>query len=136
MKRGDAIYAVALIGLIVTALAAVLVFDTEQPPPIVLDENATFSGYILSEGDYRLHSIRIYENVTSMHFVLNCPGKDFDLYGRIGELPTTSDYDFLGYESGGENINIDEPEPDIWHLMVHSYSGIGHYDLIIEFEYE
>ena len=80
MKRGDAIYAVALIGLIVTALAAVLVFDTEQPPPIVLDENATFSGYILSEGDYRLHSIRIYENVTSMHFVLNCPGKDFDLY--------------------------------------------------------
>lgn len=136
MKRGDAIYAVALIGLIVTALAAVLVFDTEQPPPIVLDENATFSGYILSEGDYRLHSIRIYENVTSMHFVLNCPGKDFDLYGRIGELPTTSDYDFLGYESGGENINIDEPEPGIWHLMVHSYSGIGHYDLIIEFEYE
>lgn len=125
-----------MIGLIVTALAAAVTFGSQRPAPIVLDENATFTGYIESEGTFRLHSIRIYENVTRIHLVLNCPGNDFDLYGRWGELPSTSEYDFRGYESGGENFNYDEPEPGIWHLLVNSYSGIGHYDLIIEFEYE
>ena len=125
-----------MIGLIVTALAAAVTFGSQLPAPIVIDENATFSGNIESEESFRLHSIRIYENVTGIHFVLNCPGSDFDLYGRWGELPSLSVYDFRGYDSGGENLNYDDPEPGIWHLMVRSYSGIGHYDLIIEFEYE
>ncbi|GAG78153.1 unnamed protein product [marine sediment metagenome] len=125
-----------MIGLIVTALAAAVTFGSERPAPIVLDENATFTGYIEIEGTSRFHSIRIYENVTRIHLVLTCPGNDFDLYGRWGELPSSDDYDFRGYESGGENLNYDEPEPGIWHLMVTSYSGIGHYDIIIEFEYE
>ena len=125
-----------MIGLIVTALAAAVTFGSVRPAPIVLDENASFTGYIEIEGTSRFHSIRICENVTRIHLVLNCPGNDFDLYGSWGELPSSSDYDFRGYESGGENLNYDEPEPGIWHLMVTSYSGIGHYDLIIEFEYE
>ena len=125
-----------MIGLIVTALAAAVTFGSQRPAPVILNENATFSGYIENEGTFRLHSIRILENVTSIHLVLNCPGNDFDLYGRWGELPSPSLYDFRGYESSGENLNYDEPEPGIWHLMVSSFSGIGHYDLFIEFEYE
>lgn len=125
-----------MIGLIITTITAALTFGSGRPAPVVLDENATFTGYIENEGSSRFHSIRIYENVTKIHLVLNCQGNDFDLYGRWGELPSTSVYDFKGYESGGENLNYDEPEPGIWHLMVRSYSGIGHYDLIIEFEYE
>ncbi len=125
-----------MIGLIVTALAAAVTFGSQRPAPIVLDENASFTGYIENEGAFRFHSIRIYENVTGIHFVLNCPGNDFDLYGRLGELPSLSEYDFRGYQNGGENLNYYEPEPGIWYLMVTSYSGIGHYDLIIEFEYE
>ena len=136
MKRSNAVYAVVMIGLIVTAIAAALTFSSGRPAPIVIDENATFTGYIEYEGTFRLHSIRIYENVTSIHLVLNCPGNDFDLYGRWGEIPSLSSYDFRGYSSAGENLNYDEPEPGIWHLMVKSFSGVGHYDLIIEFEYE
>ncbi len=136
MKRSNAIYAVVMMGLIVTAVAAAVTFSSQRPAPIVLDENASFTGYIENEGAFRFHSIRIYENVTGIHFVLNCPGNDFDLYGRLGELPSLSEYDFRGYQNGGEDLNYYEPEPGIWHLMVNSYSGIGHYDLIIEFEYE
>ncbi|MHA1930801.1 MAG: PPC domain-containing protein [Candidatus Thorarchaeota archaeon] len=136
MKRSNAIYAVVMIGLIVTALAAAVTFGSQRPVPVVLDENATFSGYIENEGAFRLHSIRIFENVTRIHLVLNCPGNDFDIYGRLGELPSLSEYNFRGYQNGGEDLNYYEPESGIWHLMVRSYSGIGHYDLIIEFEYE
>jgi len=136
LKRSNAVYAFVMIGLIVTALAAALTFGSSRPAQIVLDENATFTGYIENDGAFRLHSIRIYENVTGIHFVLNCPGNDFDLYGRWGELPSLSVYDFRGFVNGGENLNYDDPEPGIWHLMVSSFAGIGHYDLFIEFEYE
>ncbi|MCK4566443.1 MAG: hypothetical protein KAU48_03950 [Candidatus Thorarchaeota archaeon] len=135
MKRSSAIYTFVMIGLIITTIAAAVTFGSQRPAPVVLDENATFTGYIENEGSSRFHSIRIYENVTGIHFVLNCPGVDFDLYGRWGELPTTSVYAFRGFQNGGENLNYYEPEPGIWHLMVHSFSGFGHYDLIIEFEY-
>jgi len=136
LKRSNAIYAIVMIGLIVTALAAAVTFSSQRPAPVVIDENATFTGNIEIEGTFRFHSIRIYENVTGIHFVLNCPGNDFDLYGRWGELPSSDVYDIIGYASGGEDFNYDYPEPGILHLMVTSYSGIGHYDLIIEFEYE
>ena len=125
-----------MIGLIVTAIAAAVTFGSQRPAPVVLDENATFSGYLENEASFRLHSIRIYENMTGIHLVLNCPGVDFDLYGRWEELPSTSAYDFRGFQSGGEDFIYDYPEPGIWHLMVHSFSGFGHYDLFIEFEYE
>ena len=110
--------------------------DSQAPAPVVIDENATFSGFIDVERDYRLHSIRVYENVTSIHVVLSCPGVDFDLYGRLGDLPSTDYYDFRGIQSGGEEVYYDFPNHGIWHLMVRSYSGVGHYDLIIEFEYD
>ena len=125
-----------MIGLIVTALAAAVTFSSQRPAPVVLNENATFNGYIESETSTRVHSLRIYENVSRIHLVLNCPGGDFDLYGRWGELPSTSVYDFRGFENGGEDFHYDDPEPGIWHLMVNPYSGFGHYDLFIEFEYE
>ncbi|MHA1135066.1 MAG: hypothetical protein ACTSSE_01110 [Candidatus Thorarchaeota archaeon] len=102
----------------------------------MINENATFSGNYEREGDTRFHSIRVPENVTSIHFILECPGVDFDLYGSYGELPSTENYDIIGYSSTGENFYHENPEPGIWHLMIHSYSGMGHYDLIIEFEYQ
>jgi len=135
LKRGNATYAIVLIGMIVTGIIG-LILDSDMPAPVVVDSNATFSGYIESEDGYRLHSIRVFENVTGIHLVLNCPGSDFDLYGRLEKIPTISLYDFRGYQTGGEDIYYGFPEPGIWHLLVDSYSGIGHYDLIIEFDYE
>ncbi|TFH07562.1 MAG: hypothetical protein E4H14_08210 [Candidatus Thorarchaeota archaeon] len=135
MKRGNAICAIVLIGLIGTGIIG-LILDTNTPAPVVIDPNATFTGFIDSEGESRLHSIRVYENVTGIHLVLNCPGKDFDLYGKLGEIPTISLYDFRGYQTGGEDVYYDHPDSGIWHLMVRSFSGIGQYDLIIEFDYE
>jgi len=135
LKRDNAVCAIVLIGLIGTGIISITL-GTGGPAPVVIDASATFSGFIEDETGYRLHSIRVFENVTGIHLVLNCPGSDFDLYGQLGETPTTSLYDFRGVQSGNEEFYYDFPEPGILHLMVYSYSGTGHYDLIIEFYYE
>ena len=138
MKQSNAIYTLVLIGIIGTAFIALLSIEDApvRPGPVIVDENATFSGIIDIEEDSRFHTIRVTDNVTRIHFVLNCPGVDFDLYGSLGKLPSIDEYEILGYDSGGEDFYYEDPEPGIWHLMVHSYSGTGQYDLIIEFEYE
>ena len=135
MKRGNAICAIVLIGIIGLAIVS-LMFSSARPGPVTIDPNATFSGYIETEHDSRFHSIRVYENVTGIHIILNCGWNDFDLYGREGDLPSRSYYDFSSIASGGEDYYYSYPEPGIWHLMVYSYTGIGQYNLIIEFDYD
>jgi hypothetical protein len=107
-----------------------------RPAPVVIDPNATFSGYIESEQETRFHSMRVHENVTGIHFILSCGWNDFDLYGRLGELPSRSYYHFSSIASGGEDYYYSYPEPGIWHLMIYTYSGTGQYNLYIEFNYE
>lgn len=135
LKRGN----LAILGIIVIVIILpVIVFflsDDQNTSPYVQNSNATFSGNIQREGEIRYHTIRIHENVSRIHCVLKCSGVDFDLYGRFGDLPTLDDYDFIGYESGGENLYYEYPIAGLLQLMVHSYSGVGHYDLSIEFEY-
>ena len=67
--------------------------------------------------------------------MLKCGGADFDLYGRFGTLPSLDEYDFIGYSSGGEDLYYDYPVSGILQLLVHSYAGVGHYDLTVELEY-
>jgi hypothetical protein len=107
-----------------------------RPQQVIIDENATFSGFIEAEKESRFHSLRVYENITGIHFILKCGWNDFDLYGRTGALPSRSYSDFSSIASGGENYYYDSPEVGILHLMIYSYTGSGHYDLIIEFDYE
>jgi len=123
-----------MLGVIASAIGILMITDN-RPPPVNIDENATFSGYIGIEGDQRYHSIRVYENVSSIHLVLTCPGSDFDLYCSQGELPSVSYFDYSAYDIGGEDFSIENPEEGIWHLMVRSYSGTGQYTLTIDFEY-
>ncbi len=135
LKRGNLI-GVAVI-LFITILPPIIIFleDYQTSSPYIENNNATFSGNIEREGDSRFHSIRISENVTRIHCILQCGGVDFDLYGRFGEIPSLDDYDFIGYTGEGENLYYDYPIPGILQLMVHSYSGTGHYDLTVKFEY-
>ncbi|MCX8173466.1 MAG: fibronectin type III domain-containing protein [Thermoplasmata archaeon] len=51
---------------------------------------------------------------------------DFDLYAKLGTLPTLSIYDYRGVNSNSnELININAPSPGTWYFMVYSYSGKG-----------
>lgn len=135
MNRGSTIIAIVLIAIVGIGIFGYSL-TVYRPPQVVIDENATFSGFLETEHETRHHSIRIYGNVTSIHFILKCGWSDFDLYGRFDNVPSRTYYDFSGINSGGENFHYGDPEMGILNLMVYSYSGYGHYDLIIEFDYE
>ena len=135
MNRGNMTIAVILIIIVGVGIVGYS-FTIEQPTPVVIDPNATFSGFIETEQESRYHSMRVSENVTGIHFILKCGWNDFDIYGRLGALPSRSYNHFSGTASGGEDFYYEDPEPGIWHLMIYTYSGYGHYDLIVEFDYE
>jgi len=124
-----------ILAVLITGAIFVFLFTETGLPVGVESSNSTFSGNIEYEGDSRFHSIQVEDNAIWMHCILNCGGSDFDLYGSFRVTPTTSSYDFQGYDVGGEDLYYENPQSGIWHLMVHSYEGIGHYDLIVVIEY-
>ena len=135
MNRGNMTIAVILIIIVGVGIIGYS-FTIERPTPVIIDPNATFSGFIETEQDSRYHSMRVYENVTRIHFILKCGWNDFDIFGQLGVLPSRGNYHFSSRSLGGEDIYYEDPEQGIWHLMIYAYSGTGHYDLIIEFDYE
>lgn len=94
-----------------------------------------FRGYLENDNDFRIHSLRVLESSTRMHVVLICGANDFDVYGSHGYTPTQFNYEFRGYEIGGEDLVYDYPEEGIWNIMIHSFSGSGEYELRVEIEY-
>ena len=47
---------------------------------------------------------------------------DCDLYVRQGLQPTTSSYDYRGYNDGNdESVLVDSPAEDDWYIMLHGY---------------
>jgi hypothetical protein len=82
-----------------------------------------FRGSLDSIDDFQIHSIRVLVDPISMHVVLRCGDNDYDLYGGFGYTPTEYDYEFRGFDAGGEDFTYDYLEEGIWHFMVNSYSG-------------
>lgn len=60
-------------------------------------------------------------------------GQDFDLYIKQGAVPTTSDYDAVGFSpSADEQVIIDSAVPGDYYIMVRSYRGQGDYQLKVD----
>ena len=74
-------------------------------------------------------------NTSEVVYTLDCGTADFDLYGKLGSSPTTSNYDWRSYTSGGENITFLNPEAGWWYILVHRYSGDAAYYLDIDITY-
>jgi hypothetical protein len=74
-------------------------------------------------------------NAESMRVVLDCPGADFDTFGKFGSEPTTSSYDWRGWTSGGEDNTISNPAEGRHYIMVDWYSGDGGYTLTATITY-
>ena len=136
---GKAETIVIIIGLTVGAFGILLLLPSN---PVVYNTTVEsepgsfiFAGSLEGMDDYNIHSIRILENPVSMHVVLRCGGNDFDIYIGHGYTPTENDYEIRGFEAGGEDFTYDSFEEGIWHIMVHSYSGSGQYELRIDVEY-
>jgi len=113
--------------------AGYLIFTTPTTIGAPGTETLRFSGILDYDGDSNYHSFRVLENITSMRLILVGPG-DFDLYGKMGGQPSRSDYDFNSIAYGNEDFTYEYLEAGIWHVMVYSYEGSGHYDLTVILE--
>jgi len=94
-----------------------------------------YEGSLSFDGDLHRYPITIEANAISIHAILVCGENDYDLYIGYESEPTTDSYDYRGYSGSGEDMLISYPEAGIWHFMVHSYSGSGAYQLIIDARY-
>ena len=128
-----------MIGLVVLAAGIIVLLPSV---PVVYNTDVEiepgsflFRGSLDYTDDFQIHSIRVLADPVSFHIVLKCGDNDYDLYGGFGYAPTTDDYEFRGFASGGEDFTYEYPTEGIWHFMVHSYSGSGQYELRIDIEY-
>lgn len=62
-------------------------------------------------------------------------GQDFDLYVKKGAVPTTEDYDAIGYSgSANEKVVISPAQPGDYYIMVRSYQGSGDFEIKVDLE--
>jgi hypothetical protein len=74
-------------------------------------------------------------NAQSMRVVLTQSSGDFDTFGKFGSEPTTSNYDWRGYTSGGEDNTITNPQQGRHYIMVDWWSGDADYVLTATITY-
>ncbi|TXT57894.1 MAG: hypothetical protein BAJATHORv1_10602 [Candidatus Thorarchaeota archaeon] len=100
-------------------------------------ENGVPVGGSLSSGSSEVWFIVIDQDCVSMRVQLSSGWfTDFDIYGKMGSEPTTSNYDFKASTWGGEDITIENPSTGVMYIMVHSYWGSGSYELTVTLTYQ
>ncbi|MBA3044634.1 MAG: pre-peptidase C-terminal domain-containing protein [Candidatus Thermoplasmatota archaeon] len=92
--------------------------------------SGTWSSYqsLSATGDKKYFSIAIPSGGLSLTIDSEGPASpgDFDLYVKLGALPTTSTYDGRGYtSSSNEKVVLSSPASGTYYIMVNSYSGSG-----------
>lgn len=98
-----------------------------------LNMSAEAYGNLAAEGATKLFKITL---GSKLGFTLQGPdGEDFDLYVQKDTIPTTEEYDGIGYSnSANEKVTINPAQTGDYYVMVRSYRGSGDFNLKIEFE--
>ncbi len=66
------------------------------------------------------------------------PSNDFEIYGRCGSDPTTSNYDWKwdSKDNGKVEATHQFPETGTWHIMAYSAAGSGSYRILCDLDYD
>lgn len=104
------------------------------PGIVELTLDQATEGALSESREFELYRLDFAEGPAELSVVLDGPaeGADFDLYVRLGEEPTQSDYDGRGYSSSAdETVVLENAEDGEYFIMVHRYSGSGAYTLTV-----
>lgn len=99
----------------------------------VLDMGATAKGNLADSGAVHVFKVNV---GAKLGITLEGPeGQDFDLYVKKGDVPTTEDYDAIGYSaSANEKVVVNPAEPGDYYIMVRSYQGSGDFEIRVKLE--
>jgi hypothetical protein len=94
---------------------------------IPLTDGVAMTGVLNRTNDAKYYSLEVPAGRTKLKVEISGPVKsDFDLYAKLGELPTLSKYDYRSVgSSSSETIIINNPLGGTWYFMVYSFSGTG-----------
>jgi hypothetical protein len=100
-----------------------------------LTDGVGASGHMNEADGADMWYIDVGANAQSMRVVLTQASGDFDTFGKFGSQPTTSNYDWRGYTSGGEDNTIPSPQEGRHYIMVDWWSGDADYTLTATITY-
>ncbi|MGB9636171.1 MAG: PPC domain-containing protein, partial [Thermoplasmata archaeon] len=97
------------------------------PDSSQLTDGVAKTGTLNATGAKAYYYITIPTGNSQLKIELTGPsGTDFDLYVKLGAMPTTSSYDYRSIGSTStETITINSPAGGTWYIMIYSYSGSG-----------
>ncbi|MEM3396507.1 MAG: S8 family serine peptidase [Thermoplasmata archaeon] len=92
-----------------------------------LTDGVAATGSLSASKDGKYYSITIPSGKAQLKIEMTGPsGTDFDVYVKLGAMPTTSSYDYSGTtSSASETVSITNPAAGTWYIYVYSYSGSG-----------
>ncbi|MCX8174265.1 MAG: S8 family serine peptidase [Thermoplasmata archaeon] len=92
-----------------------------------LTDGVAATGSLSASKDGKYYSITIPSGKAQLKIEMSGPsGTDFDVYVKLGAMPTTSSYDYSGTtSSASETVTITNPSAGTWYIYVYSYSGSG-----------
>ena len=84
-----------------------------------------------TEGQNDVWYIDVGSNATNMQVVMTCGSNDYDVFGRLGSVPTRSTNDWKAEATGGEDYSYPNPGAGRWYIVVDALSGSGSYTLTV-----
>jgi hypothetical protein len=106
-----------------SGVTLVATFDTVSPDGVVALQNGVpvtgLAGLASSETFFK---IEVPADQTQLEIAMSGGTGDADLYVRLGDKPTTKDWDYRPYRLGNkETVTIDDPKPGTYYIMIRGY---------------
>ncbi|HNS20344.1 MAG TPA: pre-peptidase C-terminal domain-containing protein [Sedimentisphaerales bacterium] len=121
MLRGTAAYSGVTLKADYQALASVTTLTNGTP----------VDGISGSLGTAKYYKITVPSGQSKLEIQMSGGTGDADLYVRLGELPTTTTYDYRPYLTGNnESVTVNNPTAGIWYIMIRGRAAFANVTLL------
>jgi hypothetical protein len=100
-------------------------FDSVTPEGVIaLTNGVPVTGMAGDAGSEQFFKIEVPADQTQLEIAISDGTGDADLYVRLGDKPTTKDWDYRPYKLGNkETVTIDDPKAGTYFIMVRGYKS-------------
>jgi len=106
-----------------SGITLVATFDSVSPGDVIVLENGVaVTGLAGHAASQQFFKIEVPADQTKLEIAMSGGTGDADLYVRLGEKPTTKEWDYRPYRLGNkETVTIDDPKAGTYFIMIRGY---------------
>ncbi len=106
-----------------SGVTLVATFDSVSPGGVIALQNGVpVTGLAGFAGSQQFFKIEVPADQTQLEIAISGGTGDADLYVRLGEKPTTKEWDYRPYRIGNkETVTIDDPKAGTYFIMIRGY---------------